>query len=150
MYVYFQPNPCGRAVGDCAVRAISAAFNIDWEEAFDILASFAKSMCDMPSSDQVWGAALRANGFRKAILPTYCPHCYTMEDFCKDFPHGIYVVGFGGRGANARRDSMGRYSSRNDGGYSNDEGFRMSMQDLMQDAPNDYVRQKMMDAMNGM
>lgn len=55
-----------------------------------------------------------------------------------------------GRGSNARRDSMGRYSSRNDGGYSNDEGFRMSMQDLMQDAPNDYVRQKLMDAMNGM
>lgn len=96
MYIYYQPNPCGRAVGDCAIRAISAAFNIDWEEAFDILASFAKSMCDMPASDQVWGAALRANGFRKAILPTYCPHCYTMEDFCKDFPHGIYVVGFGG------------------------------------------------------
>ncbi len=96
MYIYYQPNPCGRAVGDCSVRAISAAFNIDWEEAFDILASFAKSMCDMPASDQVWGAALRANGFRKAILPTYCPHCYTMEDFCKDFPHGIYVVGFGG------------------------------------------------------
>jgi hypothetical protein len=45
---------------------------------------------------------------------------------------------------------MGRYSSRNDGGYSNDEGFRMSMQDLMQDAPNDYVRQKLMDAMNAM
>lgn len=96
MYIYYQPNPCGRAVGDCSVRAISAAFNIDWEEAFDILSSFAKSMCDMPSSDQVWGAALRANGFRKAILPTYCPHCYTMEDFCKNFPHGIYVVGFGG------------------------------------------------------
>ena len=29
MYIYYQPNPCGRAVGDCAVRAISAAFNID-------------------------------------------------------------------------------------------------------------------------
>lgn len=55
-----------------------------------------------------------------------------------------------GRGSNARRDSMGRYSSRNDGGYSNDESFRMGMQELMQDAPNDYVRQKMMDAMNGM
>ena len=54
-----------------------------------------------------------------------------------------------GRGANARRDSMGRYSSR-DGGYSNHGDFRMEMQELMNQAPNDYVRQKMMEAMNGM
>lgn len=25
MFVHYQPNPCGRSVGDCAVRAISAA-----------------------------------------------------------------------------------------------------------------------------
>lgn len=54
-----------------------------------------------------------------------------------------------GRGSNASRDSMGRYSSR-DGGYSNHGDFRMEMQELMQEAPNDYVRQKMMEAMNGM
>lgn len=53
-----------------------------------------------------------------------------------------------GRGSNARRDSMGRYSR--DGGYSNHGDFRMEMQDLMNQAPNDYVRQKMMEAMNGM
>lgn len=54
-----------------------------------------------------------------------------------------------GRGINARRDSMGRYS-RN-GGYSNaNNDFRMNLQELMNNAPNDYVRQKMFDAMNGM
>ena len=55
-----------------------------------------------------------------------------------------------GRGANARRDSMGRYSSRDGGGYSSHGDFRTEMQDLMNQAPNDYVRQKMMEAMNGM
>ncbi len=54
-----------------------------------------------------------------------------------------------GRGSNARRDSMGRYSSR-DGGYSNGGDFRMEMQELIKDAPNEFVRQKMMEAMNGM
>lgn len=53
-----------------------------------------------------------------------------------------------GRGSNARRDSMGRYSR--EGGYSSHGDFRMEMQDLMNQAPNDYVRQKMMEAMNGM
>lgn len=95
MYVYYQPNPCGRSVGDCAVRAISAALGMDWEEAFDILATFAKSMCDMPSADQVWGAVLRANDFRKTTVPAYCSHCYNMDDFCRDHPNGIFVVGFG-------------------------------------------------------
>ena len=54
-----------------------------------------------------------------------------------------------GRGPYAKRDSMGRYSSR-DGGYSNEGDFRMELQDLMNQAPNDFVRQKMMEAMNGM
>lgn len=49
------------------------------------------------------------------------------------------------RGMNARRDSMGRYSSRQ-GGYSNDD-FQMDLQELIQNAPNEYVRNKMMDAM---
>lgn len=49
-----------------------------------------------------------------------------------------------GRGRNARRDSMGRYSSR-DG-----SDFRMEFQELMQDAPNDYVRQKMAEVMGSM
>lgn len=55
-----------------------------------------------------------------------------------------------GRGANAKRDSMGRYSSRNGGNYSNHGDLRMEIQEIMQDAPNDYVRQKLMDAMEGM
>lgn len=96
MYRYFNPNPCGRAVGDCAVRAISAALDLDWEGAFDILAEFARNMCDMPSSDQVWGAVLRANGFYRSALPTSCPNCYTVEDFCQEHSTGIFVLGFGG------------------------------------------------------
>ena len=52
MYRYFQPNPCGRAVGDCAVRAIAAAFDVSWEEAFDALTKNAKQMSDLPPHKQ--------------------------------------------------------------------------------------------------
>ncbi len=38
MYKYFNNNPNGRSVGDCAVRAIAAAFNVTWDDAFDALA----------------------------------------------------------------------------------------------------------------
>lgn len=92
----YNPNPVGRHVGDCAVRAISKALDIDWETAFILIAVNAYKMGDMPSSDSVWGAVLRENGFYKKIIPNYCPDCYTVEDFCKDHPNGIFVLGFGG------------------------------------------------------
>ena len=54
MYIKYNPNPCGRNVGDCAVRAISAALNIDWETAFDLICDAAKKMCDMPAVEWLW------------------------------------------------------------------------------------------------
>ena len=96
MYIKYNPNPCGRNVGDCAVRAISAALNVDWETAFDLICDAAKKMCDMPASDSVWGAVLRQRGFYRKAISNYCPNCYTVKDFCEDNPHGIFVLGFGG------------------------------------------------------
>lgn len=96
MFREFNPNPAGRRVGDCAVRAISAALGIDWDAAFDELATAAKWMGDMPSSDGVWGAVLRKHGFLRAVIPNTCPDCYTAENFAYEHPRGVYVLGFGG------------------------------------------------------
>lgn len=96
MWIKYNCNPCGRSVGDCAVRAIAKALKIDWETAFITLAMNALQMCDMPSSDSVWGATLRQNGFYRTNIPNSCPDCYTAADFCRDHPYGTYVLGFGG------------------------------------------------------
>lgn len=96
MYEYYNPNPVGRKVGDCAVRAIAKALGIDWEKAYILIASNGFSMGDMPSSDSVWGAVLRQKGFYRGSIPNECPDCYTAEDFAKDHPKGIFVLGFGG------------------------------------------------------
>lgn len=60
-----------------------------------------------------------------------------------------YARGDGrGRGRNARRDSMGRYSSE---GYSRDGGeFMDELHELMESAPNDRVRQKLKGIMSEM
>lgn len=92
----YNPNPVGRKVGDCAIRAIAKALNIDWETAFILVTANAYQMGDMPSSDSVWGAVLRENGFYKKAIPNYCPDCYTAEEFCYDHPEGVFVLGFGG------------------------------------------------------
>ena len=96
MFIEYNPNPTGRRVGDCAVRAVAKALGIDWEQAFALLSSNAYAMGDMPSSDSVWGSVLRQNGFYRSTIPDSCPDCYTAEDFCKDNPRGVYVLGFGG------------------------------------------------------
>lgn len=96
MWIKYNPNPTGRNVGDCSVRAVSAALGIDWENAYDLIAEAGRAMGDMPSSDSVWGSVLRQNGFYRESIPNTCPDCYTMENFCRDNPDGIFVVGFGG------------------------------------------------------
>ncbi|MBP5727468.1 MAG: hypothetical protein J6Y48_10395 [Clostridia bacterium] len=91
----YNPNPAGRSVGDCAVRAISAALGVDWETAYMMIAEAGFQMADMPSSNSVWGAVLRQNGFRRYAVPNTCPECYTLEQFAEDHPEGVYVVGTG-------------------------------------------------------
>ena len=99
MWIKYNPNPAGRNVGDCAVRAVSKALGIDWETAYAMIVKNGFAMGDMPSSDSVWGAVLRQNGFYKKSIPDSCPDCYTAKDFCHDNPVGTYVLGFGGHTA---------------------------------------------------
>lgn len=106
MWKFYNPNPMSRRVGDCAVRAISKALNIDWEMAFDLIADAAFAMADMPSSDAVWGAVLRQNGFYRAVIPNTCPDCYTAADFIKDHPRGTYVLAFGGHVATVEKRTI--------------------------------------------
>lgn len=95
-YRNYNPNPIARNVGDCAVRAITKALDIDWEKAFMLLMASAYQMGDMPSSDAVWGAVLRQHGFYREVVPNTCPDCYTARDFCIDHPKGVFVLAFGG------------------------------------------------------
>ena len=92
----WNPNPTGRLVGDCSVRAIAKALDIDWETAYSMTASNGYAMGDMPSADSVWGAVLRQNGFYRQAIENTCPDCYTVADFAKDNPSGVYVLALGG------------------------------------------------------
>lgn len=96
MWIEYNPNPVGRKVGDCAVRAIAKALKTDWETAYALISLNGYNMGDMPSSDSVWGAVLRQNGFYRKAVPNLCPDCYTVDDFCNEHPHGTFVLGFGG------------------------------------------------------
>lgn len=98
----WNPNPRGRSVGDCAVRATGAALGADWYEAYDLLCAEGRQQCDLPSSDAVWGAALRSEGFVRRAIPNTLPDGYTAADFAYDHDRGIYVLAFGGHVATVR------------------------------------------------
>lgn len=95
MWIEYNPNPCGRQVGDCAIRALTKALNVTWEEAYQMVTDNGYKMCDMPSSNSVWGAVLRQHGFYRESIPMFYSDDYTADDFCRDNPKGIYVLGFG-------------------------------------------------------
>lgn len=95
MYIEYNPNPVGSNVGDCVVRAVSKALNITWEEAYVRLCIMGFAMGDLPNNDNVFGAVLRMNGFKKRTLSDSCPDCYTVRQFAKDNPFGTYVLGLG-------------------------------------------------------
>lgn len=96
MWINYNPNPKGRRVGDCSVRAISAAFDLDWDSTYDLLCAKGKGLCDMPSGDAVWGEVLKDSGLARKAIPITYPSNYTARDFAEDHPNGIYVLGFGG------------------------------------------------------
>ena len=96
MWKQYNPNPAGRSVGDCSIRAIAKAINVDWKRAFALIVGNAYQMADMPSSNSVWGSVLFQNGFTRSAIDNKCPDCYTAADFCRDNPAGVFVLGFGG------------------------------------------------------
>ena len=95
MYAPYNPNPSGKRVGDCVVRAICRLFNLDWETAFMRLCLKAFEMYDMPSANSVWGELLREQGFKRRILEDTCPACYTVSQFAEEHQHGRYLLATG-------------------------------------------------------
>ena len=95
-YIYYNPNPVGRSVDDCAVRAIAKALSVSWDDAHEMLCYNARMMGDMPHAESVWGSVLRQHGFYRTTLPNSCPDCYTAADFCRDNPYGFFVLKFSG------------------------------------------------------
>lgn len=96
MWVEYNPNPRHSRVGDCAIRAVSKATNQDWETSYTGLYVKGYSMGDLPSANAVWGSYLKDKGFKREIVPNTCPDCYTVRDFCRDHPRGMFVLALDG------------------------------------------------------
>ena len=95
MWIKYNPNPDGKEVPDCVVRAISTALNMRWLDVYDDLCQLGRQRFNMPSADSVWGEYLYLQGFEPFLLPSVCPACITIEEFCRHYPIGTYIIGTG-------------------------------------------------------
>lgn len=94
-YEYYNPNPNGKTVSDCVIRAISKALNQSWETTYIELALQGYLMGDLPNANAVWSAYLKNKGFHRDVVSNDCPDCYTITDFAEEHPNGTYIIGTG-------------------------------------------------------
>lgn len=95
LWSYYNPNPSGKQTGDCVIRAISKVLDLSWIQVYVELSAQGLEMYDWGNSDPVWGAYLKAQGFKRRIIPNTCPDCYTIGDFAEEHTRGRYVLGTG-------------------------------------------------------
>ena len=95
MFVEVNLNPYKKSVGDCVIRAISTAEEMDWDDTFIELMLKCFTLKDIPSSNNAWGTYLHDIGYTRHIIPDRCPDCYTIKDFCEDYPSGTYILATG-------------------------------------------------------
>lgn len=94
-YKFFNPNPAGKNVGDCVIRAISKLTGQDWDKVYLHIAMTGFELCDMPSSNAVWATYLKRLGYRRYVIPDTCPDCYSVKQFCLDYPQGKFLIATG-------------------------------------------------------
>lgn len=96
-YEYYNENPAGKAVGDCAIRAISKALGQTWEQTYVGLALEGFIRGDLLNADSVWGPYLRKRGFSRYLIPDDCPDCMTVEKFAEENQKGTFILSMPGR-----------------------------------------------------
>lgn len=90
MWIHYNPNPKSKNTGDCAVRSISKALDVDWNGAKLLLDAYSMDEAEVETSDLVWGRILAEHGFLMESL--YCENGCNLEGFCQSHPRGLYVV----------------------------------------------------------
>lgn len=96
MWIKANPNPAGKQVPDCVIRAICIALNKSWLEVSDELYfGYARREFSVTCDDHIWGHYLYDYGFEPFLLPHSCPACITIRQFCGMYPRGTYIIGTG-------------------------------------------------------
>lgn len=92
MFKYMDLNPCRKQNDDCVIRAVATMFGISWKKAYTDLCNYGLLVCDLPNSASTITLYLKEKGFKRYIVSSECPACYTLRDFCEEYPYGDFIV----------------------------------------------------------
>lgn len=95
MYVFYNANYCNLFTGDCVIRAICKAENMDWHDVYDDLCVQGRMMCAWGDTNAVWGAYLESIGYSLSVIDESLIGEYTVKNFIEDHPKGTYIVATG-------------------------------------------------------
>lgn len=92
MYVFYNANYCNLFTGDCVIRAICKAENMDWHDVYDDLCVQGRMMCAWGDTNKVWESYLEDIGYSSMTIDHPFTRQYTIADFAYDHPRGTYIV----------------------------------------------------------
>ena len=95
MFIEYNPNPRMINAGDCVIRAICNALDIDWVKVYMELTIKGLEKAMWGDTNAVWEKYLKEHGFEQHVLEDTCPDCYTIDDFTNDHKTGTYIVATG-------------------------------------------------------
>jgi hypothetical protein len=90
----YNPNPLNKNVRDCTFRAYCAAFNIEWDEAFDTAVKFAKELKQLPNEGKVMDLVIESYGgiIDEEYKNKKRSERLTVNQFAMTHPYGIYIL----------------------------------------------------------
>lgn len=95
IFIQYNNNPKENLVDDCVIRAISTALGKSWDDIYLELMIEGYKKKNYPNYNSIWWSYLEERGYRRQLIPDSCPMCYTLKQFVKERPRGIYIVGDG-------------------------------------------------------
>lgn len=95
-YKEFNPNPLGKEVGDCTIRALCAVTGKSWYEIYDIMSDLGKKLaCPFNYIDEIKDFDYHTELFgmvRHKVTREKGKKAMSVAQFCKEHPEGKYIL----------------------------------------------------------
>ena len=94
-YQEFNPNPMGKEVGDCVIRALCSVTDKSWYEIYDILSELGRKIACPFNSIEISEFDYHKELFgmiRHKVTREKGKRALFVEKFCKEHPTGKYIL----------------------------------------------------------